>query len=195
MMPIDVTREHRRDGARARIWAWRLAVAGIAVLTAVGAAAAAEQPAGVPVDQHGMRVMAVLLQPVEMEPAMADQDPAKSDIHLEADIHALQNNPNGFAEDAWIPYLAVTYKLTKQGSAWRASGVLYPMVANDGPHYGANVKLDGPGAYKLLLQISPPSTHGFMRHIDKETGVGPWWTPFQYTGGFKFIGTGKKGGY
>lgn len=37
----------------------------------------------------------------------------KSDIHLEADIHAVEENPNGFAEGDWIPYLKVDYKVTK----------------------------------------------------------------------------------
>lgn len=173
----------------------------IAVALAVGAvlcsnlAWAGEQPAGEPLDKNGMRIMAVYLQPVEMEPPMSDQDPAKSDIHLEADIHALQKNTNGFPEDAWIPYLSITYKLNKEGSTWTTSGTLQPMVANDGPHYGANVKLDGPGAYVLSFEISPPSGHGFMRHTDKETGVSPWWAPFTYMGKLKFIGTGRKGGY
>lgn len=74
-------------------------------------------------------------------------------------------------------------------------GALHPMVASDGPHYGANVKLDGPGAYQLVFEIAPPSAHGFMRHVDKETGGAPWWKSFQYKGEFKFVGTGKKGGY
>ena len=51
-----------------------------------------------------------------------------------------------------------------------------PMVANDGPHYGDNVKLNGPGKYKLTLNVKPPSANPhahFGRHVDKETGVGP----------------------
>jgi len=170
-----------------------LAVA--AALIAAGPALAGEQPAGVPVEKNGMQIMAVYLQPVEMEPMMAGQDPASTDIHLEADIHALKDNPNRFPQDAWIPYLEITYKLTKKGSAWSASGPLHPMVASDGPHYGANVKLDGPGAYDLVFEIAPPPGRVFMRHTDKETGVPPWWQPFAYRGEFKFIGTGKKGGY
>ncbi len=167
----------------------------VSCLAAPGESRAGEQPAGVPVERDGMQVMAVYLQPVEMEPAMPDQDPAKSDIHLEADIHALAKNANRFPEDSWIPDLTVTYKLSKKDSAWTAGGELHPMVASDGPHYGANVKLDGPGAYQLIFEIAPPSAHGFMRHIDKETGVAPWWKSFQYKGEFKFVGTGKKGGY
>lgn len=171
------------------------AAAGVSLCLCSGVALAAEQPAGQPVEKNGMQLMAVYLQPVEMEPAMPDQAPDKTDIHLEADIHALEHNPNGFPQDAWIPYLTVSYKLAKKGSSWSKSGALEPMVANDGPHYGANVKLDGPGAYELTFHISPPSSHGFMRHVDKETGVGSWWAPFDYSGGFKFIGIGKKGGY
>ena len=34
-----------------------------------------------------------------------------------------------------------------------------------------------------------------MCHYDKETGVGPWWKPFDYKGSFVFAGTGKKGNY
>ncbi|MGB8274479.1 MAG: iron transporter [Alphaproteobacteria bacterium] len=168
---------------------------GAAALLSGSGAWAGEHPAGDPVDKNGMQVMAVYLQPVEMEPAMPDQDPAASDVHIEADIHALAKNPNGFPDDAWIPYLSIAYELRKGGSDWSSSGVLQPMVANDGPHYGANVRLDGPGAYSLTFRISPPTSKGFMRHTDKETGVAPWWAPFEYQGGFKFIGTGKKGGY
>ena len=156
---------------------------------------AGENPAGEPVEINGMKVAGVYLQPVEMEPAMAGQEAAKTDIHLETDIHALKGNENGFAAGEWIPYLAISYQLTKKGSAWKSAGPLLPMIASDGPHYGANVKLDGPGQYALSFHISPPHGHVFMRHTDKETGVGPWWQPFDYQGEFKFVGTGKKGGY
>ncbi|MDP7215033.1 MAG: iron transporter [Rhodospirillales bacterium] len=33
------------------------------------------------------------------------------------------------------------------------------------------------------------------RHTDKETGVGAWWAPFHVEWSFKYLGTGKKGGY
>ncbi len=162
---------------------------------AVRAAAAAEQPAGLPLEIDGLKVMAVYLQPVLMAPAMPGQNPAKTDIHLEADIHATQGNKNGFPVEAWIPYLRVHFTLTKKGSSWKSAGRLFPMVANDGPHYGANIRLDGPGAYRLLLHIEPPKGQDFGRHIDKETGVAAWWAPFDYKGGFNFVGVGKIGGY
>ena len=71
-----------------------------------------------------------------------------------------------------------------------------PMVASDGPHYGDNVKLMGPGKYKLQVTVAPPGAQGhFGRHVDKETGVAPWFKPFNATYEFTYAGTGKKGGY
>ena len=71
-----------------------------------------------------------------------------------------------------------------------------PMVASDGPHYGDNVKLFGPGAYHLTFTVRPPGhTSHFGRHVDRETGVGPWFEPFTVEYDFVFAGTGKKGAY
>lgn len=179
---------HRRGG----LFGLGALIAALALFTSP--APAGEQPAGEPIEVHGLQIMAVYLQPVVMEPAMPSQEAAGSDIHLEADIHATADNDR-FAEDDWIPGLKVTYTLTKKGSAWKATGTLHPMIASDGPHYGANLALDGPGAYDLLFHVEPPSATGFMRHTDKETGVAAWWAPFDYAGAFKFVGTGKKGTY
>jgi uncharacterized protein involved in high-affinity Fe2+ transport len=89
--------------------------------------------------------------------------------------------------------------VTANGSGSAAvKGMLMPMVASDGPHYGDNVKLAGPGNYKLVLTIAPPgsdhSSH-FGRHVDKETGVDDWFKPFTAEYTFTFAGIGKKGGY
>lgn len=99
------------------------AAGGVMLLAGWGAARAHEQPAGNPLDKYGMQIMAVYLQPVEMKPAMPGQDPAKSDIHLEADIHATQGNKNGFPNEAWMPYLRVSYTLSKKGRAARSGAV------------------------------------------------------------------------
>jgi uncharacterized protein involved in high-affinity Fe2+ transport len=152
------------------------AVGAMLVATALaGAAQGKEYPIGKPKTGSGMEVAAVYLQPIEMEPAGMMRAAAQSDIHLEADIHATKDNPNGFADGEWMP-----------------------MVANDGPHYGDNVRLTGPGKYKLTLTIAPPSANphvSFGRHVDKETGVGPWFKPFTVDFEFVFAGTGKKGAY
>lgn len=165
-----------------------------------GAAQAAEHAIGKPFDRHGMQIAAVYLQPVTMEPEGMMRAPAASDIHLEADIHALAGNRNGFGEGDWIPYLQVRYTVVKDGTpASPVSGVLMPMVASDGPHYGDNVKLQGPGRYRLVYWIAPPSAAGghaaFGRHTDRATGVRPWFEPFEVEFHFTFAGTGKKGAY
>jgi len=171
----------------------KIAVAA-AMFAAVSAANAAEYPIGKPQIQGGMEVSAVYLQPIKMEPDGMMRKAEESDVHLEADIRAVAKNPNGFAEGDWMPYLNIKSELTKTGSTKVIKGDMMPMVASDGPHYGDNVKLDGPGKYKLKLTIAPPSGH-FGRHVDKETGVGPWFKPFELTYDFTFAGVGKKGGY
>jgi len=164
----------------------------IALLTATGARAG-EVPIGKLVVTNGMIIGAAYLQAVKMFPQMkAAQVP---DIHLEADIHAGENNPYGFEESAWIPYLTIAYVIEKKGSDWKAAGSFMPMSANDGPHYGANVALDGPGKYHLTYVINPPVQAGFAHHVDKETGVPGGLAPLTLQWDFIFVGTGKKGGY
>ncbi len=159
---------------------------------------AIEYPIGVPQERAGMEIAAVYLQPIEMEPAGMMRAAAESDVHIEADIHALGSNVNGFEEGAWIPYLIVKFEITKKGSDFRISGDFMPMVASDGPHYGDNVKLDGPGKYLVKYTILPPSENAhahFGRHTDRATGVRPWFKPFDVTYEFTYAGIGKKGGY
>jgi len=162
---------------------------------------ALEYPVGSPRNVAGMEIAAVYLQPVDMEPAGHMRKAADADVHLEADIHALADNANGYAEGAWVPYLRVRYEITRLPSAGNVSGDLMPMVASDGPHYGDNVKLAGPGKYRLRLTIYPPNAtenalgQHFGRHVDRATGVGPWFGTFEIEWEFTYAGIGKKGGY
>lgn len=176
----------------------RLMLTALAIFAAAqwsGGARAAETAIGEPVTKNALEVAAVYLQPVMMEPHLPGMNMGM-DIHLEADIRATEKNPNGFGPGEWVPYLGVTYTLQKLGSDWESFGTFTAMVANDGPHYGSNVKLDGPGKYKLTYRILPPPYQGFYRHTDKETGVGEWWEPFEATWEFTYVGgVGKKGGY
>lgn len=161
-------------------------------------AMAIEYPIGVPQQKAGMEIAAVYLQPIEMEPDGMMRKVSESDIHLEADIHAMANNPNGFEEGAWIPYLVIKYEVSKPGSDYKVAGDFMPMVANDGPHYGENVKLAGPGKYKVRYTILPPSENHhahFGRHTDRATGVRPWFKPIDVEFEFTYVGIGKKGGY
>nr|WP_210302146.1 iron transporter [Methylobacterium brachythecii] len=170
------------------------------LLLAPIAAQSKEVPVGPHVTQNGLEVAAVYLQPIEMDPPGMMREAAQSDVHLEADIRAAKDNRNGFAEGDWVPALDVKFELVKldgdKPTDQKVDGPMMQMVANDGPHYGDNVKLFGPGRYRLKLTIAPPGAHShFGRHVDKETGVGPWFAPFEVTQDFTFAGIGKKGAY
>lgn len=181
---------------------FKLTASALALLLGTTVAATAKEvPIGKPQNRAGMEVAAVYLQPIEMEPAGMMRAAAESDVHLEADIKATKDNKNGFAKGDWVPYLSIQFTLVKDGKVV-AQGPFMAMVANDGPHYGDNVKLAGNGKYELTYKISPPNAgahgaHGahFGRHVDKETGVGPWFEPFEVKYEFVYTGTGKKGGY
>jgi periplasmic iron binding protein len=181
---------------RTRPFSAAMIAASLLALSGIGSAK--EYPIGKPKTASGMEISAVYLQPIEMEPPGMMRAAAESDIHLEADIKATKGNANGFPEGEWVPYLVVRYELTKVDGGQAIKGELMPMVANDGPHYGDNVKLMGPGKYKLTVTVSPPGENAhapFGRHVDKETGVGPWFKTFSVDYDFVFAGTGKKGAY
>ncbi|CAD5200347.1 iron transporter [Pseudomonas sp. FEN] len=167
----------------------------LALLLLTPLAQAKEYPIGAPQQCPGLEVGAVYLQPIEMAPAGMMRATADSDIHLEADIHATADNRQGFQEGSFVPYLNVAFSLQKQGGQ-PFNGDFHAMVANDGPHYGDNVKLQGPGKYLLTLTLLPPSGHASLgRHTDKETGVEPWFERCEVHYEFVYAGIGKKGGY
>jgi len=156
-----------------------------AALLVSHAALAREYFVGGPVHQHDMEIVANYLVGVEMAPMSPDMAMGPDVIHLEADVHATADNAYGYPDGAWVGYLGINYAIEKVGATWKASGMLRPMQAKDGPHYANNVKMDGPGAYKVTYRFTSPEANGFLRHVDKETGVPPWWTPFSDT--FTFI--------
>ncbi|VGM96625.1 Pathogen-specific membrane antigen [uncultured Avibacterium sp.] len=158
------------------------------ILTAPSALAFKEYPIGEAVTMNGMEIAAVYLQPIDMEPRGMGLSAKDSDIHLEADIHATKGNDNGSGEGEWMPYLTISYTLVNTDTGEKQEGTFMPMVAGDGPHYGANVKMMGVGNYKLTYHIDPPSKAGMHRHTDSETGVGRWWKPFDVSYEFKFTG-------
>jgi uncharacterized protein involved in high-affinity Fe2+ transport len=137
-----------------------------------------EYPIGDEVLKNHLRIAAVWLPPIAMGgmPAM----PAGGDvIHLEADIHATEGNPNGFAKDEFVPYMKIRYAITPAaGGPPIHQGELMPMVARDGLHYGASVAMPDAGSYRLTYALEPPSAGGLGRHSDPATGVAAWWEPF-----------------
>ena len=55
---------------------------------------AAETKIGESIEKNGMEIGAVYLQPVMMEPMLPGMH-EPTDVHLEADIHAVKDNKNG----------------------------------------------------------------------------------------------------
>jgi uncharacterized protein involved in high-affinity Fe2+ transport len=163
-------------------------------LTATAAAPFREFPVGDEITTNSLTIAAVYLPSVTIDMAGHDHgmdkfaEPGKEKLHFEADIHATKGNPNGFAAGDWIPYLSVTYKLTQLDSGKSLDGNFEPMVARDGPHYGATVRMLGKGKYRLRYSVSPPSPKQFGRHTDVITGVAPWWRPFEVEWEFEYNG-------
>ncbi len=138
-------------------------------------------------ERNGMQITAVWLPPIQMEGKLLPED--ENIIHLEADILALPGNPNGFSAGAWIPYLPVKYELDPADPGEDTlRGEFLPMVAKDGPHYGATISMPAAGKYRLTYKIGNPGQKGFGRHSDPITGVGEWWEPFEVQFEFNYPG-------
>lgn len=138
--------------------------------------------------RNQMLIAAVWLPPIQMAGLELPQD--DDVIHLEADIHALEGNLNGFGRGAWIPYLTVKCDIIPADSDKEPiHDTLLPMVAKDGPHYGATIRMPGPGKYRLVYHLDPPSYNGFGRHSDPVTGVAEWWEPFAVEFEFNYPGS------
>lgn len=149
-----------------------------AALLAGGPAGAREYFVGGPVHRNDMEIVANYLVGIEMAPMLPGMAMGPDVIHLEADVHATADNVYGYPDGAWIGYLTIAYTIEKPGTDWRAQGTLRPMEAKDGPHYADNVRMDGPGKYTVTYRFTAPEAAGFLRHVDRETGVPAWWAPF-----------------
>ena len=121
------------------------------------------------------QVEMVYFQGVDMVPEGRQPSAAESDMHLEADIHltpeAAKQYGFGAGEDIWPAYLTVDYKVLDEGGKEVTSGSFMPMNADDGAHYGINIKKGEikVGKYKIKLEITP--SDDYLLHVDPETGV------------------------
>jgi uncharacterized protein involved in high-affinity Fe2+ transport len=163
-----------------------LAAAAVAALLLAHGASAREYFVGGPVHEHDMEIVANYLVGIEMAPMPPGMVMGPDVIHLEADVHATADNVYGYPDGAWVGYLTIAYTVEKPGTSWQASGTLRPMQAKDGPHYADNVRMNGPGTYKVTYRFTAPEAAGYLRHTDKETGVPGWWAPFSETFTFKY---------
>lgn len=137
----------------------------------------------------------VWVEPVTMSPMPTMKHDKAFTIHNEIDQHAIKGDKMGFGAGGWLPDCQIACVITKDKSKWQNVFSMMSMVANDGPHYGRNIRLDGPGKYHETCKIDPPDWRGFYRHTDKETGVGEFFKPYTVSGSFIYTGTGKAGGY
>lgn len=134
-----------------------------------------EFPIGDDKELFPLNVAGVYFQPVDMLPAAAGLPASQSDVHMEADISAAEGNELGYGAGDFVPNLTVDYEIT-QANGWSSSGTFMPMSASDGPHYGANLKLNGIGEYTVRFIIKNPEAQGYVLHVDSETGVpGRFW--------------------
>ncbi len=179
---------------RARDIAVILSLLVLAVAPPASARDFAIYPVGPPRIVQNLEIAPVYFQPIDLEGALM-QSADGADIHLEVDIHAAQDDPGGYAQGDWRPYLNVTYRLTKIATGQTLSGTLMPLVSYGGkagaaagkPHYGDNLKLLGPGKYRLDLSIAPPD--------QAQAGIDAAFAPFSLHYEFVYAGIGKRGAY
>lgn len=121
------------------------------------------------------QIATVYFQGVDMVPEGRQPSAAESDLHLEADIHMTPEAGKAFGfgdgEDIWPAYLTVNYKVMDESGVEVTSGSMMPMNADDGAHYGINVKKGvlNVGKYTLKIEIEP--SDDYLLHVDSETGV------------------------
>ena len=134
-------------------------------------------------------VTTVYFQAVDMYPKGQNPSAEESDMHLEADITLTnkaaydygfgggedkdkenkEKKPNE-SSDIWPAYLQIKYEIKDSEGKVVDNGSFMPMNAQDGPHYGTNIKKNKMkvGKYKLKLTIQPSN---YLLHVDEETGV------------------------
>ncbi|MDR0689204.1 MAG: iron transporter, partial [Spirochaetaceae bacterium] len=91
-----------------------------------------EFPLGDDFELGPLNVAGVYFQPVDMIPASAGLPASQSDMHMEADISAAENDL-GYGVGDFVPYLTVRYEVSRS-TGEKIEGTFMPMNASDGPH-------------------------------------------------------------
>ena len=123
-----------------------------------------------------LNVNGVYFQPVPM--SGGNENFEDFDLHFEADVSALPNDL-GYGVGDWVPYMTVDYELTGDNGDV-ITGTFMPMNADDGNHYGANIKMPNAGTYSVKLTFHSPEENGFLIHLDDETGPGGAFDEFEW---------------
>ena len=124
-----------------------------------------------------LNVSGVYFQPVPM--SNGNENYEDYDLHFEADVSAMDNNL-GFGVGDWVPYMTVDFELTGKSTGEVITGTFMPMNADDGPHYGANIKMPTADTYSVKLTFHSPEENGFLIHLDDETGPGGNFGDYQW---------------
>ncbi len=150
---------------------------------AFGGFPASAAPIGAPSARDGVEVVPGMETGIQF-----DRPPtslAADSVFLTADVHATKDNAQGFT--GFIPYLAISFSLTKDGEpTFKKAGLLYPTAGKSGPRYLGAAGMDGPGTYHLTYIVSAPGAHGMYRQTGKENGVPDWWKPITASWTFSY---------
>ncbi|HKQ46023.1 MAG TPA: iron transporter [Rhizomicrobium sp.] len=166
----------------------------LGISSAILLAAAPVQAAsiGEPVLRDGVAIAAKTMTGLELDRLPAGMSRSADAVFLVADVHVAKDGVHGFSENAFIPYLSISYALTKDGApTFKKAGLLYPVAAKSGPHYAASADMAGPGIYHLTYIVSPPSSRGMIRQTDKTGGVPDWWKPITVQWTFTYAGNAQ----
>ena len=117
----------------------------------------------------------VYFQPVDMAPTDLATPKEGSDLHIEVDLTA-EENEYGFNKGEWVPYLTIDYVVLDAEGNQIADGTMMPMNASDGQHSGNIIALPEGEGYSVKLSIKNPGENGMLLHTD-ETGpeADAWW--------------------
>ena len=152
-------------------------------VTAMAFGAACASPIGAPVVQSGVEIVAGTETNVQFDRAPTALSP--NSVFLAADVHATKDNVHGFT--GFIPYLSISFSLTKDGEpTYKKTGLLYPTATKTGPRYVGAAELDGAGTYHLTYLVSAPNAHGMYRQTGKDNGVPDWWKPISAKWDFSY---------
>jgi uncharacterized protein involved in high-affinity Fe2+ transport len=163
----------------------RLRLASILTVAVITPAVAA--PLGEPVHREGLVIAASAETGITLDRMPGTIATGPDAIFLVADIRAAKDEAHGFAEHSFMPYLSISYSLTKDDApTFKQAGLLYAAASKSGPRYGGAAQLAGPGTYHVTYIVSPPSTRGLYRQTDKAGGVPDWWKPISVSWSFSW---------
>ncbi|KFI64201.1 iron transporter [Bifidobacterium cuniculi] len=122
-----------------------------------------EIPIGTDQEVGPLNVAAVYFQPIDMEPAGMGLSAAESNLHLEADIHALKDNKLGYGEGDFIPKLTVDYVIQDKTDVLDTPLAFQPFQTPLSNRVPLNPPLISAETYSSGQRTDDPGLHGMSR--------------------------------